>query len=145
MSLYKQFSTDKAMETSGIELEYPNEDGAPSTIIRIARAGGANERYGKVLAHKCKPFRRQIQTETISPEKMDQIMMETYAETVMLGWENLDFEKTENGEAEKNVEFTHGNCIRLFKDLPELWADIQSQATKVALFRKEDLEADGKN
>lgn len=140
MSIYKQFATDKKLEKDGIELEYPNEDGKPSTIIRIARAGGANERYSKVMEQKCKPYRRQIQTETITPEKMDQIMREVYAETVVLSWTNLDFEETENGPAMSNVPFTPKNCERLFLDLPELFTDIQVQAGKAALFKREMLE-----
>lgn len=141
MSLYKQFATDKNLEKTGIELEYPNEDGLPSTVIRIARAGGANERYSKVLEAKCKPYRRQIQTETITPEKMEQIMREVYAETVVLGWQNVDIPATENGPAMPNAPFSHENCVRVFKDLPELFVDIQNQASKAALFKRENLEA----
>lgn len=139
MSLYKQFATDKNLEKNGIELQYDK------VVFRIARAGGSNERYSKVLEAKCKPYRRQIQTETITPETMERIMREVYAETVVLGWEGVDFEETDNGPAIEDAPFTRDNCIRLFEDLPELFNDIQIQAGKAALFKREVLEATAGN
>ena len=69
----------------------------------------------------------------------DKITKEVYAQTVVLGWENVE---DENGE---ELEFSVANCIKLFTDLPELWSDIQQQATRASLFRAEILENDSKN
>lgn len=86
-----------------------------------------------------KPYRRQIQNETMESALVERIVKEVYAETVVLGWENVE---DENGNA---MEFSVENCIKLFDDLPDLFRDIQEQSQRAALFRAEVREADAKN
>jgi len=143
--LYKQFKTDKSIETAGVWLEYgENAQGKP-VRIRIARAGGANEQFSKTLDRLTKPVRRAIQTETLSQKQGRKMMIEAYAQSVVLGWENVDIEESENGPEIKNAPFTKENVIRLFTDLPDLFDDIQEQARKSALFQEDILEVSAKN
>lgn len=147
MSLYSQFQTNPDFEKKGIELVYVI-DTKTAVILKVARAGGGNTKFQRVMDVKTKPYRRQIQTETIAPEQLDIIMREVYADAVMLGW----FTATDYGTAtEKRVptvddidgnpmEFKRENVIKLFTDLPDMFSDVQSQAQKVALFRKAELE-----
>ncbi len=139
MSLYKQFATDKNVERDGVVLSYGKNSKNKDINIRIARAGGANIRYTKLLEAAIKPYRRQLQNETMDNGVAEDITMRVYAQSVVLGWEGVE---DENGN---DMEFTVENCMKLFKDLPDLWADIQSQATRAALFRQDILEADAKN
>ena len=139
MSLYKQFATDKNVERDGDVLSYGKNSKNKDINIRIARAGGANIRYTKLLEAAIKPYRRQLQNETMDNGVAEDITMRVYAQSVVLGWEGVE---DENGN---DMEFTVENCMKLFKDLPDLWADIQSQATRAALFRQDILEADAKN
>lgn len=139
MSLYKQFKTDNTLERNGIVLEYGNNaDGNPISI-RIARAGGANSQYTRLMEARVKPYRRQIQNETIEKTMVEKMLREVYAETIVLGWENVT---DETGE---ELPFTVQNCIKLFEDLPDLFQDIQDQSQRAALFREEVLETDSKN
>lgn len=139
MSLYKQFKTDNTLERNGIVLEYGNNaDGNPISI-RIARAGGANSQYTRLMEARVKPYRRQIQNETIEKTMVEKILREVYAETIVLSWENVT---DETGE---ELPFTVQNCIKLFEDLPDLFQDIQDQSQRAALFREEVLETDSKN
>lgn len=132
--LYAQFQTNPDVERTGIELEYRT---GPKTaaVIRIARAGGGNTKYNRALDAKTKPYRRQIQTDTIEPAQLDAIMREVYADSVVLGWTGV------TGPDGKELPFTRDNCVKLFTDLPDLFADVQTQAQKVSLFRKQQLEA----
>lgn len=140
MSLYKQFKTDDNLERTGILLQYGvNERNGEPITIRVARAGGSNSAYLKKIEAKVKPFRRQIQNETIEKPVVDKMLRETYAESVVLGWENVD-DKQGNP-----LPFTVQNCIQLFEELPDLFTDVQEQAQKAALFRADVLEADSKN
>ncbi len=139
MSLYKQFATDKNVERDGVVLSYGKNSKNKNIEIRIARAGGANIRYTKLLEAAVKPYRRQLQNETMDNGVAEDITMRVYAQSVVLGWEGVEDEKG------NDMEFTVENCMKLFKDLPDLWADIQSQATRAALFRQDILEADAKN
>lgn len=139
MSLYSQFKTDGNVENEGVVLEYGINKAGKTISIRIARAGGANTKFAKLMEHKVKPYRRQIQNESMDPALAEKIAKEVYAETVVLGWENVE---DEHG---KELEFTVENVIKLFTDLPDLYTDIQSQAQRTALFRADVLEADSKN
>lgn len=139
MSLYKQFATDKNVERDGVVLSYGKNSKNKNIEIRIARAGGANIRYTKLLEAAIKPYRRQLQNETMDNGVAEDITMRVYAQSVVLGWEGVEDENS------NDMEFTVENCMKLFKDLPDLWADIQSQATRAALFRQDILEADAKN
>jgi hypothetical protein len=138
-SLYSQFKTDKNIEQEGVILEYGKTDDGKIIAIRIARAGGGNLRYTKLLEAAIKPYRRQLQNETMDNNIAETITQRVYAQSVVLGWENV-----EDAEG-KPMEFNVENCIKLFKDLPDLWSDIQSQANRAALFRQDILDEDAKN
>lgn len=148
-TLYKQFKTDDNVEKNGLLLQYgETAEGKPVTI-RIARAGGANTQFQKRLEALTRPHRRQLQTETLSPKVAESLVRRAYAETVVLGWENVEFPVLDaEGNPTDAVEalpFTVDNCMRLFTDLPDLFADLQEQASKAALFRQDLLEADAGN
>lgn len=139
MSLYKQFKTDDNLERIGILLQYGENSKGKPIAIRIARAGGANSQYTKLIEARVKPYRRQIQNETIERVVVDKLLRQVYAETVVLGWENVE------DEAGNELPFSTDNCVKLFEDLPDLFADIQEQSQRAALFRQDILEADSKN
>jgi len=139
MSLYKQFKTDNTLEKDGILLEYGENSKGKPICIRVARAGGSNNAYAKRMEARVKPYRRQIQNETMESALVERIVKEVYAETVVLGWENVE---DENGN---DMEFSVENCLKLFDDLPDLFRDIQEQSQRAALFRQEVREADAKN
>ncbi len=139
MSFYKQFETDRVVEKTGIVLDYGVNSKKQPFQIRIARAGGANERYSKLLELRTKPYRRQIQNETLDNAVAEKITKEVYAQTVVLGWNGVE---DRDGN---DMPFTQENCVKLFTDLPDLWSDVQSQSTRASLFRAEILEADAKN
>lgn len=139
MSLYAKFETDRSLEKQGITLDYgPNSKGKPIEI-KIARAGGSNDAYLKRMEAKAKPHRRQIQHETIERTQLENIVKEVYAETVVLGWSGVE------DRAGKEMVFSKENCLKLFNDLPDLYADIQEQAQSAALFRISVREEDAKN
>ncbi len=155
MSLYSQYTTNSNLEKTGILLEYGfNSKGLP-ICIRIARAGGSNAAYQKAMETKVKPYRRQIQTETIETEQLQKLIKEVFCATVVLGWENveapvLDTEgKPTLGEDGNPVmealPFSYKNALRLFTDLPDLFSDVQDSAQRAALFRAEIRESNAGN
>ena len=86
-----------------------------------------------------KPYRRQIQAETIDNKVLEKLVMQAFAETVVLGWENVE------GRDGTVLEFNVANVIQLFTDLPDLFKDVQEQAQKAVLFREDILEVESKN
>ena len=139
-SLFAQFKTDPELERKGILIEYGFNDrtGAP-IAFRIARAGGGNAQFQKRLEADMKPYRRQIQTDTLDNKVAERILRKVFAETVVLGWENVD---DENGA---ELPFTVENCVALFEKLPDLFKDLQEQAQKSALYRATIRETDAGN
>ncbi len=139
--IYKMFGTDAAKEQEGIVLNYSDV-----FWLRISRAGGANEHYKRVLTEKIRPYRKAIQTETISPEMSARLMREAAAEGLILAWGSAQhgdgLMPAKTGEV---LDFSVANICRFFEDLPEIFLDVQEQAQKVSLFRATESEVDTKN
>jgi hypothetical protein len=143
--MYKQFKTDKNLETKGVVIDYG------SFRVTIARAGGSNKKFVRVLEAKTKPFRRAIQTETMDNERASSLMAEVYAEAIILNWESkvgkifkVGIEPPEDG-GDKLLPVTTKNILSTFDNLPDLFTDLQQQANQVALFREVILEDDAGN
>lgn len=139
MSLYKQFKADGNLERDGILLQYGENSAGQPICIRIARAGGANTEFTKAMEAATKPYRRQIQTETMPLVQVQKLMHKVYAQSVVIGWENVEDEEG------KPMQFSVDNCIKLFQDLPDLFLDLQEQAQRAVLFRAEIRDADAGN
>lgn len=139
MNLYQQFKTDSNAETGGIDLNYGENSKGQPILIKIARAGGSNKKYQKVIAELSRPHRRSIQSETLPPEKSDALLRKAFARSVVLGWSGV-----EDAEG-KPMDYSEENVEKLFKDLPDLFADVREQANSSALFRAEILETTAKN
>jgi len=145
MALGKQFKTDTNLEKKGIVIDYGD------TRITIARAGGANKRFSRMLDAKTKPYRRAIALGSFDDERSNAILREVYAHTVVLNWEEnvgtAADPKWEKGIApsdagvesteEKLLPVTPENVALVFSNLQDLFIDIQNQAQASALFRAE--------
>lgn len=140
MSLFSQFQTDQNAEIDGIELDYGIDSRVNERIlIRVARAGGSNAKFAKLWDAKTKPYRRQIQTDTLDNATAERLIHEVYAEAVVLGWSGV-YDRNGN-----KLDYTVANCIQLFKDLPELFNDIRQVVTNISAFRVQEREEDAKN
>jgi len=143
MSMFKAFKTNESREMEGIKLDYG------TFRVHIRRAGGANKKFAKTLERKTKPLRRVIENEQLPDNVADRVMIESYAESVVIGWETqVDGEFQSNvieAEDGSTMEYSTENVIKTFEALPELFADVRSQADKYGLFTDKDREEDSKN
>lgn len=146
--MYTSFKTDKGLEQAGVYLDYGK------FRVKIARAGGANKAFQRMLEVKLRPFQRAIKTETIDPDLAERIMLEVYSKTVVLAWETkVKDEATGEEKWEPILQTVSGDMVKpsseeiakLFKALPDLFADIQDQSNKAAVFREEVNEANAGN
>ncbi len=146
MALNEQFETDATMEVEGVITDYGNDR------IKIARAGGANKRYIRMLDLKTKPFRRAIQARALDNDRSTAILQDVYAHTVILGWqvnkgtltepkwvEGID-PKDAGEDGEELLAVNPENILKVFRNLPDLFLDMQEQATTGALYRAELAE-----
>lgn len=139
-SPFKQFATDEALEKEGIVLDYGDY------AVKIKRAGGANRRFAQVLEAKQKPHRRQIQNETLPEDVARKLLAEAYAEAVILNWGHRKDPDSEiqwghlPDEEGNLLPCTPPHVVATLIALPEWFADIREQASKVALFRRQEIE-----
>ena len=142
MGAYDKFKVDTGLEQKGIVLDYTE------FRITIARAGGNNKRYDKVLEAKSRPYLRAIQTETMDNDRAEQLLKEVYANCVILNWEILQkggkYKKgLENPADGEHLAFNEANVLVVLTapELKDLWVDIRNQAQKASLFRASIEEA----
>lgn len=130
-----ELASDTAKEKDGIDLDFGDFK------FTIARAGGANQRYRRILAAKFKPFQRQIQNDTLSDEKAEQILAETYAEAVILGWSGI------TDDEGKEIPFTKENCVKFLLDerFHDIVETIRREADRAANFRVSQMTEDAEN
>lgn len=139
MSLYKDFQTDQTKEAEGVDVQYsPNEDKTIPTF-RIRRLASSNQKYAKVLERVTRPYRRQIDMNTIDALLSDKLRRQAFIEGVLVSWDKV---QDANG---KDIVFNAQNAEMLFSALPELFNDLEKQARDTSLFRIEQQESDAKN
>lgn len=131
---YDTFKADENLEKEGIELDYGD-----AGLFLIARAGGSNKDFARMMEKVFRPYRRQMDAGTMDEKVADKLLAEVFAKTVILDWKGVT---DKNG---KNLPFNEANATKLLTDLPDLFVDLREQAMKVANFRALEVEADLKN
>ena len=133
-SIYDTYKTNPKLELEGIVF-----DCGPDGKFMLARAGGSNVRFAKNLSAKMRPHERQMDAGTMDNEVGLKLLIEVFANSIVLGWEGV---KDEKG---KDLPFSVENCIKLFNDLPDLFTDVREQAMKWSNYRKQEIEDAVKN
>lgn len=126
------FQTNKDLEKNGVVQSF----GSAGRIC-IARAGGANTAYTKLLEAKTRPYRRQLQNEMLEEEFIRRILIDVYVETVIL-W-------VEEGPEDAARRWTKDEIRQFCIDIPDFFTDIQEQAQKSKNYRIEEAEEAVKN
>ncbi len=125
-SAYEMFATSSDLEAGGIKLDYGEFQ------ITVARAGGGNRAFQKALRERTSPHRRLIDTESLPEDISRDLLVGVYADTIILGWKGV------KGRDGKSMAFNRDNIVKLLKDLPDLFQDIQREASKFTNFKEED-------
>lgn len=149
-SMYEQFETDRDLETKGVIVNYSD-----NFRVTLARAGGSNRKYAKLLEQKSRPLRRAIETDTLDNETALNLLKEVYSEAVVLNWEVNEnrHDLTKEPKWVPGVEdregkvqpFNSKEVMRVFRELPDMFTEIQQQASRASLFRTTAREEDAKN
>jgi hypothetical protein len=141
--MYNTFKTDPTREQEGVFLDYGE------FRIRVAHAGQGNKRYVAYAEKALRPVRQAMNAGALSNERSMNIMADIYAKTIILEWQVLQEDKTwKSGiEAEDGsiLPFNAENVELTLKNLPNLFSDIQSQASSIANFRAAEIEEEAGN
>uniref|UniRef100_A0AAU7YUE3 Virion structural protein n=1 Tax=Stenotrophomonas phage vB_SmaS_QH3 TaxID=3229738 RepID=A0AAU7YUE3_9CAUD len=139
--LHKQFKTNSAKESEGVEIEFPeaqNDDGTVPTFV-ISRMGKSNKAYSKALEAATRPYRRQVELGTMKNEVAETLFMGVFVDTILKGWKNV---QDENGQP---IAFSKDSAIALLGELPDVYERLQEEAKLSANFRDSVLESEAKN
>ena len=147
-ALFAAFKTDTGLETKGVVLQYPG------LRLTIARAGGANTAFATLLNTRLKPHKHAMDTDTMDNQVAAQIMRETYADRIILHSE-VETEPDTDGKAKwvpgcvnaegDIIQANRAGLCAMFEAMPDLFRDVQSQASSMATFRAEQLAETAKN
>ena len=146
MSLSSQFETNKEAETEGVRIGFaPNEDESVPTFI-ISRANRTNKKYTKALNKALKPYQQMIAADAMPEEMAQRLYMEVFIGNILLDWENIPLRDVTGNASDKGyADFNEENAKKLFKRLPDLYDELDSQSKKLSNFRNNEREAELKN
>lgn len=148
--LYQKFSTDKNAEANGVLYTVPG-----LFRVRLARMSSENKKFKQKVNELMKPYRK-IPIEDIPENKLKEINMKVYCETVILPgtWQTwvVDEESTEGGKWVDGIEAEDGiipatseNYRKVLTDLHDVYTHLITEAASPDIYRKEALEAAAKN
>lgn len=131
MDIKKTFKTDETLENEGAWVDI-----GEGCELLIARVG--NKAYQKMFQKLTQPHRKLIQRNKLDPQILEDLGIQCFARTILLGWRGL---KEDGNEVEYSVDAAQ-RLLTEYKDFRELVAELANEA---ATFREELDEEDVKN
>lgn len=134
-SSYKAFKTDPEAEKKGVWVDYGE------FRVLLARAGGRNKDYAKVMDDLSRPYRRAIKAETLPDDIADNILMGAFLRTVIKAWEVKQEDGSwasgmEHPETGELLPFNQENAQLLLRALPDLYTDLKMMANNNEIYRQ---------
>lgn len=130
-TLYQAFGTEKVYETEGVTLDFG------AARFRVRRAGGSNRKFLTTMSAKLRPHRRAIAAGTMDEDVANDIQLEIYYETVVIGWEGV------TDREGKPLEYNLANFKMVMRDLPDLWATLREETDNMKNFQADAAKVDG--
>ncbi len=146
--LYDNYATDKSAESTGVWIE---DSGA---AFKLARMGGANIKFQRAMTAAMKPYMREIQLGVIDDAILEPVLRKVFIDTILLDWRWTEVadDSTETvheheitGADDLPVAFNADNAVKLFADLPDLYARLRTEAQSYANYRAATLKVASKN
>jgi hypothetical protein len=144
MSAFDKFKTDPKLETGGVWLDFGDFE------IKVARAGGKNEKYLKRLDEVFTPHRKALEIKAMPEDKAFDALVKVYVDTIILDWRTKidgtdDYEATMEDEDGTKLVYSRDNALNFFRKLPELFMQIRKHAEEWQNFRMSLREEAAKN
>ena len=124
------YITDRNIESeTGVWIKFPQ-----GRKFCILRAGGANKKFSRALQKAVKPYRRQLEKNTLDPDVADKLFQSVYARHVVIDWDGI------NDEDGTPVPCTPENIEAFFEAFPEIFKELSDAAGDMATFSEETLK-----
>lgn len=133
------YDTNKRAEAEeGIEIQLE-----PGMVFVVRRAGGANKQFAEALSRRRRPYRKEIERETIDPEVLQtRVLIPAYLDAVIMGWSGSVFQDPETGEA---IPFSRKAATEFFKQYPDTFLDLIDATTDKANWSRARWEEAGES
>lgn len=147
MGLWDKFKTSDKLEKEGIVRDFGY------CRITLARAGGSNQKYNAIMERISAQHQRAIQNNLLQNDKALALILDAYAEAVVLNWEtNTGTEEDpswvvgiEPPNEDQLLPFNKDNVKMVLKALPELFAELRADATNLQFYRQSLVDGAVKN
>lgn len=145
MKMYELYNTEKNLEKDGVWYE-PH----PNFRVKLARAGGANQKYQSIMEQLSKPHRRAIASDACPPETVNKILKTAFSKTIIRGWQvKVDGEFVDGIADPEDVNnvlpATSENAMIVLEKYHDLFLDLKDMAEGASAFIKLEQEEDSKN
>lgn len=129
IDLFEQFATDENLEVSGTWVEYGEAK------FLVARLG--NRKYAKKLTAAVERNQKLLDRKDDAAEALsDKIMIDTLAETILLGWEGVKFKGVDLPYSVENAKMVLG--------LKDFRREIMKMAEDMEAYKVKQEEEAGK-
>jgi hypothetical protein len=139
MSLYTNYATDRAAELEGTDVSFGTNADGTLISFRLRRMSRTNTFYTKALNKATQPVAREIELDTLDDKRSDELMLDVFLDSVLVGWTGV------RDRNDKPLEYSKEAAKQLFTDLPDLYSAVQDAARRAGNFREKQREADAKN
>jgi hypothetical protein len=124
------YTTDADREAeTGIWVKFPGD-----RAFRILRAGGSNKAFLRAFRLAVRPYKRQLEKDTMDPAVSDRITRGLYAKYIVKDWKGF---KTKDGV---EIPYSEQACVAFFEKYPEVFNDVVTLASEMATFQETVLE-----
>lgn len=143
MPLKDLYKSDPVASVEGVWITYPRNTDGSVPRFKISRMNGAaNKKYAKELDAATRPYRREMELDTLDDEIGDSLMLDVFCRTILLDWEHV--QPDDDGE---ELAFNHENAVGFLgkPEWSELYVDLRERAQKAATFRAKKIEGEAGN
>lgn len=131
-SQFGTYATDQSLETDGVRVRL--EADSPTWFL-VARSGGANRAYDRVVQKNSRRYQKQLQRGLLDNETAEnEIIKPAFIECCMLDWGGV------TGEDGKEIPFSRKACEDLFAEYPDVYDVLREQAGELATYRIREQE-----
>jgi hypothetical protein len=135
-----KWKMDPVKEQNGVEVLWDFDDSEQPIGFTIARMGGSNKLFDRVKEEKLKPHRRALELGTPLPQDVvHNILLETFAETILKGWRGV------KGEDDNDYPFNKENAVALLNEFPDIFEMLWQMSNNMEIFRQKKIAEEAKN
>ena len=134
MACIELVKTDLQKEDNGVFVDF-------ELGIRLKIARARNSAYRKLMRELTEPHRKTIREDGMEIEALEDILKQVRAQTILLGWENIE------DKADNPIEYSPEQALAFFNDpeLRDFYTFVVMQSENMDNFKKELIEDSEKN